>query len=206
MASRGQRLGWMMVFLFLCGGVAAQEKAPAPAQRGQDGRDTRLSAPRLMNKTVPDPVVATKDNPGTPTREDESIKSDGEAAAEAQKRPTSAPRISTPGKRDPFRPFTLNARGGSAPRRENLSPLERYELGQLKLVGLIWDIKEPNAMVEDSAGLGYRVKVGTPIGPNEGKVKAIERDGIVVEEFHVDLYGAKTKHEVKIKLSPEKAE
>jgi len=42
-------------------------------------------------------------------------------------------------KRDPFRPYTLNNRP-SQRRRQNLSPLERYELGQLKLVGVIWDI------------------------------------------------------------------
>ena len=51
--------------------------------------------------------------------------------------------------RDPFRPMTLRTKVSKAP-RENLSPLERYELSQLKLVGIVWDIKEPRAMVEDS--------------------------------------------------------
>ena len=138
-----------------------------------------------------------------PLSEDDSAKGKSEAAADAE---TATQRISTSAKRDPFRPFTLNVRSGASRRRENLSPLERYELGQLKLVGVIWDVQEPNAMVEDAAGLGYRVKVGTPIGSNEGKVKMIERDGIVVEEFQVDLYGARNKHEVKMRLSPEKAE
>jgi type IV pilus assembly protein PilP len=94
----------------------------------------------------------------------------------------------------------------SQQRRENLSPLQRYEVGQLKLVGVIWDVKEPNAMVEDSAGLGYVVRIGTPIGSNEGKVKAIQPAKIVIEEFEIDLYGAKKKIERTMRLAPEKAE
>jgi len=205
MASSTQRLGWLVVFFFLSGVIAAQEKVQAPAQQGRDGGEKQPSASRAIVKTAPE-VGAAKSKPGVPARDEESVKSKGEAAADTEKSPTTAPRVSAPGKRDPFRPFTLNARGSSARRRENLSPLERYELGQLKLVGVIWDMKEPNAMVEDAAGLGYRVKVGTPIGSNEGKVKTILQDGIVVEEFQVDLYGAKNKREVKIRLSPEKAE
>jgi Tfp pilus assembly protein PilP len=73
-------------------------------------------------------------------------------------------------------------------------------------VGIVWHVKEPTAMIEDSIGLGYIVKVGTPIGANEGKVKAIKPNEIVIEETYVDLYGAKKKREVNIKLSVEKAE
>lgn len=108
-------------------------------------------------------------------------------------------------KRDPFRPFTLNVRAATR-RRENIAPLERFELGQLKLVAIIWDIKEPKAMVEDSAGLGYVVKVGTPIGVNDGKVKTINPNGLIVEEFVVDLYGAKKKQDVEMRFSVEKSE
>jgi Tfp pilus assembly protein PilP len=58
-------------------------------------------------------------------------------------------------------------------------------------------------MVEDAGGLGYRVKVGTPIGLNDGKIKTIQRNGIVVEEFYLDLDGTKKKHEVNLRLSVE---
>ena len=111
-----------------------------------------------------------------------------------------AARFSREGKRDPFRPITSKTNSASRP-RENLSPLERVELGQLKVVGIVWDIKEPRAMVEDSAGLGYVVKVGTPIGSNEGKIKAIHRSEVVVEESYSDFYGAKKKRDVSMRLS-----
>jgi type IV pilus assembly protein PilP len=104
--------------------------------------------------------------------------------------------------RDPFRPTALRTKVSKAP-RENLSPLERYELSQLKLVGIVWDIKEPRAMVEDSGGLGYVIKVGTPIGSNDGKVKAIHRNEVVVEELYSDDYGAQKKRDVSMKLLTE---
>jgi len=205
MASSAQRLGWLVGFFLLSGVISAQEKVKAPAQQGRDILEKQQSAPRTVVKMAPE-VGAAKDKPGMPVSEEDSARGKSEAVADGETSPTATPRISTLGKRDPFRPFTLNVRSGAARRRENLSPLERYELGQLKLVGVIWDMKEPNAMVEDAAGLGYRVKVGTPIGSNEGKVKTILQDGIVVEEFQVDMYGARNKREVKIRLSPEKAE
>jgi len=104
--------------------------------------------------------------------------------------------------RDPFRPFVLEVRQKKED-RDNLSPLERYEVGQLKLVGIIWDIPEPRAMVEDTAGLGYVVTIGTPIGRNDGKVKLIGPKEVVVEESFFDFYGAKKTREVKLKLASE---
>jgi Tfp pilus assembly protein PilP len=105
--------------------------------------------------------------------------------------------------RDPFRPMTLRTKTETTRKRENLSPLERLELSQLKLVGIVWDIGDPRAMVEDNAGLGYVVRVGTPIGSNDGKVKAIHRNEVIVEEFYSDDYGARKKRDVGMKLMSE---
>jgi Tfp pilus assembly protein PilP len=58
-------------------------------------------------------------------------------------------------------------------------------------------------MVEDSTGLGYTIKVGAPIGANDGVVKAIYRNEIIVEEFYYDVYGARKKREVSMKLFTE---
>ncbi len=107
-----------------------------------------------------------------------------------------------PDSRDPFRPMTLKTKV-AAQSRENLSPLERLDLGQLKIVGIVWDVKEPRAMIEDSAGLGYTVKVGTPIGSNGGRVKVIRQDQIIVEEYYEDAYGTRKKHDVAMRLSAE---
>jgi type IV pilus assembly protein PilP len=110
--------------------------------------------------------------------------------------------VMKPDGRDPFRPMTLKTTASSRS-RENLSPLERLDIGQLRIVGIVWDVKEPRAMVEDSAGLGYTVKVGTPIGSNDGRVKVIRRDQIIIEEVYEDAYGARKKRDIAMRLSTE---
>ncbi|HVM94915.1 MAG TPA: pilus assembly protein PilP [Candidatus Acidoferrales bacterium] len=91
------------------------------------------------------------------------------------------------GRRDPFRPFTLDIHHASAV--EPATPLQRYDLGQLTVAGTIWEMNPPRAMIEDSAGMGYIVTIGTPIGRNSGLVTAIEPQRVVVEERVLDFYG-----------------
>ncbi|MFN8625441.1 MAG: pilus assembly protein PilP [Candidatus Binatia bacterium] len=88
--------------------------------------------------------------------------------------------------RDPFRPFTMNMRT-QAP--IHITPLQRFEIGQLTLVATVWEMNPPRALVEDSAGMGYVITLGTPIGPNGGVVKAIEPLRVMVEERVLDFYG-----------------
>jgi Tfp pilus assembly protein PilP len=90
------------------------------------------------------------------------------------------------GRRDPFRPFTLDIHPEI---RTQLTPLQRYELGQLTVVGTVWDLSPPRAMVEDSTGMGYIVTLGTPIGRNGGVVTGIEPERVIVEERVLDFYG-----------------
>ena len=111
----------------------------------------------------------------------------GEAAPVAPATDPEAP-YNPVGRRDPFRPFTLDIRP-EARTQQQLTPLQRYELGQLVVVGTLWDLNPPRAMVEDSAGMGYIVSTGTPIGRNGGVVTGIEPERIVVEERVIDFYG-----------------
>jgi Tfp pilus assembly protein PilP len=89
-------------------------------------------------------------------------------------------------RRDPFRPFTLDLRPEV---HIPVTPLQRYELGQLTVVATIWDVSPPRAMVEDSTGMGYIITLGTPIGRNGGVVTAIEPQRVLVEERVLDFYG-----------------
>ncbi len=92
------------------------------------------------------------------------------------------------GRRDPFRPFMLDLRRRE-PESVELTPLQRYELGQLTVVGTMWEMSPPRAVVEDSAGMGFIVTLGTPMGRNGGVVTAIEPRRVIVEEKTVDFYG-----------------
>lgn len=190
--------------LFVIGITPAQEIINTPSQKTKEAVEKFNHAPATIGKSLEALNGAAKDklqraigakNPsrGKSERDDLTLlpKDTGQPAAA---------RFSPEGKRDPFRPYKLRTSATSRP-RENLSPLERFELSQLRLVGIVWDTKEPRAMIEDTAGLGYIVTMGTPIGTNEGKVKAIHRNEVVVEESYGDFSGAKKKRDVSMKLS-----
>ncbi len=100
--------------------------------------------------------------------------------------------------RDPFQAPRL---GGTANAR---TPLENYQLGQLKLVGVVAQSAEGyRAMVEDSAGLGYIITTGTPIGSSGGVVRSIEPRRVVIEESTRDFYGDVKAKEVVMELPQE---
>jgi len=100
--------------------------------------------------------------------------------------------------RDPFQPPRL---GGAVNAR---TPLENYQIGQLKLVGVVAQSPEGyRAMVEDSAGLGYIITTGTPIGSSGGVVRSIEPRRVVIEESTRDFYGDVKAKEVVMELPQE---
>jgi type IV pilus assembly protein PilP len=101
------------------------------------------------------------------------------------------------GRRDPFRPPRAPAPHAAAEAR---TPLQRYEITQLRLVAVIYDTKEPRAVVEDDQGLGYIVRVGTPIGPNGGQVRGIEKGRVLITEDSVDYYGEHRENQVTMEL------
>ena len=188
----------------------AQESERTPSEKTKEAVEKFHNAPAAIGKTLQGLRDAATDK----LRQTLGGKTKAEAKAEGKSErvdlnmPQKAPEGTAPaptlkeGGRDPFRPMSLRAKVNTRA-RENLSPLERLDLSQLKVVGIIWDIKEPRAMVEDTAGLGYVIKVGTPIGSNDGTVKAIHRNQIVIEEFADDVYGARKKIDRSMNLATE---
>lgn len=188
----------------LSGTGAAQDEKDAPSQKTRDALDKFKKAPEEIGKslgTLRETVVGKTGQ--RPERETKSTAPDDLLSIPEKKtEPTSTPSYSSAGKRDPFQALPLKTQTKRRP-RENLSPLERYDLGQLKLVGIVLDAKDPRAMVEDSAGLGYVVKIGTPIGPNEGKIKQIKASEVVIEESYIDFYGARKNRQVSMRIVSE---
>jgi len=76
-------------------------------------------------------------------------------------------------------------------RRERSTPLEKVDLSQLKLVGIIRGSRSGDkALIEDGNRKGYIVIKGTFIGIHYGIVEEIKRDRIIVrEEEGEDLSG-----------------
>ncbi|WP_305042485.1 pilus assembly protein PilP [Geoalkalibacter sp.] len=90
------------------------------------------------------------------------------------------------GKRDPFQSL-LDIRKPVATRAEPKTPLEQFDLDQMRLVGSIVGMAQPRAMLMAPDGKSYIVRVGTKLGKNNGVVVAIEKDRIVVEERFYDF-------------------
>ena len=103
------------------------------------------------------------------------------------------------GKVDPFKPFIEAKReksvGKEQKRTTPLTPLEKYDINDLKLVGIAAAADGKNiAMVEDAEGKFYPVVSGTPIGLNRGRVSKIMDNQIIIIEEIEDFAG---KHKVK---------
>ena len=62
------------------------------------------------------------------------------------------------------------------------TPLERVDLSQLKLTGIIRSPQGNKALVEEATGKGYVVTVGTYMGNQGGKITEILDNRIIVEE------------------------
>jgi len=91
------------------------------------------------------------------------------------------------GKRDPFRSFL--SLGGKVEDETPRTPLQRYELDEYRLVGIIWGIDRPRALVEDPESVGHVMEIGTYIGKNWGKVTQITSTEVVVTEEYQTIDG-----------------
>jgi type IV pilus assembly protein PilP len=81
-----------------------------------------------------------------------------------------------------------------------LTPLEKIELSQIRLVAVIIMENRSIAMVEEASGKGYEVEIGTYIGKNQGKVFEIRESSIVVKELVKDYKGRLKERVREIKL------
>jgi type IV pilus assembly protein PilP len=102
------------------------------------------------------------------------------------------------GKRDPFRSFHFK---DIEKPLVSMGPLADFDLSQLSIVGVIWNIKNPRALVADPAGRSFVLKEGSAIGKNRGRVIRIEDDLILVEEKFVDFEGTVTTKDVEMRLA-----
>ena len=86
----------------------------------------------------------------------------------------------------------------------HLTPLEKVDLSQLKLLGTILAPSGNRAMVTDASGKGYVVTVGTYMGIASGRVVEILNDRVIVEEEVENILGkiSLRKRELKLQKPP----
>ncbi len=102
------------------------------------------------------------------------------------------------GRRDPFAPIIVaESKKGPALDRP---PLERYNITDFKLSGIVWGGFGFNAILEGPDGKGYFVHAGTVVGPNRGVVKKITPTTLVVEEKYKTYTGETERRETVVEL------
>jgi Tfp pilus assembly protein PilP len=104
------------------------------------------------------------------------------------------------GKPDPFQPPVLEYGGDLKSRRARALPLQQFEVTEFELVGIVSGTGENRALVQDASGRGYLIKVGTPIGKNQGRVVAIADQRILIEEKIKDFLGREKSRTVALKI------
>ncbi len=113
---------------------------------------------------------------------------------------------------DPFKPLFQKETATKKPSTEKTerkkrtpqTPLEKIDLGQLKLTAIIRTPIGNKALVEESSGKGYIIQKGTWIGVHSGQVEKITDDAVIVEEETENAIGevSRTKRELKLQKPP----
>ncbi|MBI4621551.1 MAG: pilus assembly protein PilP [Desulfobacterales bacterium] len=156
----------------------------------------------ISSETKPESTDSLPENIGKNIAIDESQKATSEKK-EGIKEEEVKSGYNPTGKRDPFKPFISKLTvGKSKITGVRLTPLQRYNFSQLKLIGIIWrdDKNIAAAMVEDPEGKGYVLKKGTLIGENNGRVINILKDRVIIEEVYRNNSGKIKTRTASLKL------
>lgn len=171
-----------------------------------------LIAKKVIPKAnkIPDSKVSSKDTKGAEKKVPaEQADKQEKVVAEAEKSEALAvvPDQYIPtGKIDPFTPLYNEeqvlavAKPTKQRRRGHLTPLEKVDLSQLKLLGVILAPSGNRAMVSEASGKGYVVTVGTYMGISSGRVIEILQDRIIVEEEVENILGKISLRKRELKL------
>ena len=107
------------------------------------------------------------------------------------------------GKRDPFRSLIQTAEKPDTDSGKLRTPLESYNVSQLKLIAIVSATDNVYALVVLPDGKSYTVMEGMNIGLHDGVVKEIRSDQVVVEVEVKDHKGNKKLEELFLKLRQE---
>ena len=103
-------------------------------------------------------------------------------------------------RRDPFQSLTRLVKIDRT--RMELPPLQRVQLSDVKLLGIIWGGYGYYGLVKTPDGKGYTVKEGMLMGTNNGVISAITDKAVTVSEPSLDIAGNKSTKDIVILLRP----
>ena len=187
-------LGGLLVVVSGC-----DKEKPAPSKQ--------VVSQRISPGTPPKPKPAAKPAPVRQPAVKAKKGKDGSSLLEATRR--LAATYDPNGRFDPFEPLFKEEKVEAQPvvsrsrkkkRRIPQTPLEKISLAQLKVSAIVRSPKGNRALVEDATGKGYVIRKGTYIGLNSGKVVAILKDKVIIEEETENLLGEYTIQKRELKL------
>ena len=193
----------------------ASQPAPKPESPSPDKQSPEK--PVLAKKATPPAVKPVETKTQKPSLKPKSDISKIQTPSVGQPAPatpgpstvasTSAARpvYNPKGKVDPFEPLfrekpSLARAKPKRKKRVPRTPLEKIDLSQLRLVGIITASSGNKALVEESNGKGYVIRTGTYIGTNSGKVVKIQNNKVIVAEEYEDVVGNVTVRNKELKL------
>lgn len=167
----------------LCLVVCACDNNPPPKA---ELPSLNLNARAAQNTTTPDKITAVQD------AEVEDL--EGFEVEEAKL-------YSGIDKINPFLPLIKS--DGAVPDEEDgetkrvpQTPLERFDIGQLRLSAVVGAPDGNSAIIVESSGRGYVVRTGAYIGLNGGQITEIKNDRVIIEE----PMGKNERGEVKVNV------
>ena len=103
-------------------------------------------------------------------------------------------------RRDPFQSLARLVKVDKT--RAEMPPLQRVQISDLKLLGIMWGGYGYYALVQTPDGKGYTVKEGMLMGSNNGVIATITDRAIIVSEPSIDITGQKSTKDVELLLRP----
>jgi len=104
------------------------------------------------------------------------------------------------GKNDPFKSYFGDLKIDPGTLKKIISPLQRYDVSDLRLTAILWGISEPRAVIVAPNGKSYVVKKGDFMGRNWGKISRILPQKIELIEIYKDPLGRKILNKLYIEM------
>jgi type IV pilus assembly protein PilP len=165
-----------IVFAIFASGTLAHAQQPVPAaQKAPPLQNAAVQQGRLAGQQPGQqaPPLASQD-PNTP--QIQASDADG------------TPNFLTPfdydprGRRDPFQPPADEKPVEQGSVHGPFLPLQKFDIAQIKLSAIIWDVAHPKAMLTDPDGKVFIVGPNTKIGKNNGYIAVIREGEMVIIE------------------------
>jgi type IV pilus assembly protein PilP len=109
------------------------------------------------------------------------------------------------GRRDPFLSLIQPSKA-KAERKKGGSPVENYDVDEVKLIAIAWDSQQYYAMITLPDRKSYTIRKGMTFGINDGKIADITRDAVYIKEQVKDYRGQFRTKDTILKLRKEEEE